>query len=191
MKNTELIRGAECVMRLLPGMIPGKRCLIVTGKTSASKSGALYDVTEALKSMGCAFIVYNGMTENPPVDACREAGKTGRDYGAEFVIAIGGGSPIDGAKAASVFAVNPEMTDSELFDPDTPKTALPIIAVPITAGTGSEANASAVITYAGKKKSFTDPAVLPYAAFLDPRYLFHPEQQIHRKHRNRRLLPLL
>ena len=171
MKNTELIRGAECVMRSLPGMIPGKRCLIVTGKTSASKSGALYDVTEALKSMGCAFIVYNGMTENPPVDACREAGKTGRDYGAEFVIAIGGGSPIDGAKAASVFAVNPEMTDSELFDPDTPKTALPIIAVPITAGTGSEANASAVITYAGKKKSFTDPTVLPYAAFLDPRYL--------------------
>lgn len=174
MKNTELIRGAECVMRSLPGMIPGKRCLIVTGKTSASKSGALYDVTEALKSMGCAFIVYNGMTENPPVDACREAGKTGRDYGAEFVIAIGGGSPIDGAKAASVFAVNPEMTDSELFDPDTPKTALPIIAVPITAGTGSEANASTVITYAGKKKSFTDPAVLPYAAFLDPRYLSPP-----------------
>lgn len=101
----------------------------------------------------------------------QRGGKNGARLRRGICLAIGGGSPIDGAKAASVFAVNPEMTDSELFDPDTPKTALPIIAVPITAGTGSEANASAVITYAGKKKSFTDPTVLPYAAFLDPRYL--------------------
>lgn len=171
MKNTNLITGENCILNTLPKILPGKVCLIVTGRSSAVKSGALHDVTEALNSSACRFIVFNGMTENPTIDACREASKLGRDYGAEFVIAIGGGSPIDGAKAAAVFAVNPDMTDEELFDPQVPKTALPLIAVPITAGTGSEANASAVITYAGKKRSFTDPSVLPCSAFLDPRYL--------------------
>ncbi len=176
MKNTTVFRGINCVKERFPiSEIPAK-CLIVTGKNSAVKSGALADVTEVLSGAGAEFTVYNGITENPFSDSCREAGKLGRDFGAELVIGIGGGSPLDAAKAAAVFAVNPDLSDSGLLTPGNITDALPVMTVPLTAGTGSEVNATAVMTVkdeAGnlKKKSFSSPAVLPRCAFLDPRYL--------------------
>ncbi|MBE6622170.1 MAG: iron-containing alcohol dehydrogenase [Ruminococcaceae bacterium] len=171
MNNTTIYRGANALTANASALNLGKKCLIVTGRTSAVKSGALRDVTAVLNELGIAFTVYNGITENPLYAHCREAGEMGREFGAEFVIGIGGGSPLDAAKAAATFACNPEIEEAALFDPTVEKPCLPIVAVPLTAGTGSEVNRYSVLTVGDKKKSFSTPHTLPVAAFLDPRYL--------------------
>lgn len=171
MDQTTVYTGKGCVLSHPETFALGKKCLIVTGRRSAVVSGALKDVTSALNGQGIAFTVYNGITENPLFENCREAGQMGHDFGAEFIIGIGGGSPLDASKAASVFAVNPALTAEELFDPSVSKPALPIVAIPLTAGTGSEVNRYSVITYDERKKSFSAEGTLPVAAFLDPSYL--------------------
>ncbi len=176
MKKTTIFKGVNCVKENLSALAIPSKCLIVTGKSSAAKSGALSDITDVLTEAGTEFIVYNGITENPLSDSCREAGKLGHDFGAELVIGIGGGSPLDAAKAAAVFAMAPELSDDELLAPGKVTDALPVYTVPLTAGTGSEVNATAVMTVKDetgdlKKKSFSSSAVLPLCAFLDPRYL--------------------
>ena len=171
MNNTTIYRGANALTANASALNLGKKCLIVTGRTSAVKSGALRDVTAVLNELGIAFTAYNGITENPLYAHCREAGDMGREFGAEFVIGIGGGSPLDAAKAAATFACNPEIEEAALFDPTVEKPCLPIVAVPLTAGTGSEVNRYSVLTVGDKKKSFSTPHTLPAAAFLDPRYL--------------------
>lgn len=171
MSETTICKGIGCVAENASLFRLGKRCLIVTGKRSAIISGALRDVTSVLNAQGIAFTVYNGITENPLFDHCREAGKMGHDFGAEFVIGIGGGSPLDASKAAAVFACDPALTVDELFDPAIEKPSLPILAVPLTAGTGSEVNRYSVLTVENKKRSFSTEGSLPIAAFLDPTYL--------------------
>ena len=170
-ENTTIYRGANCISANAEALNLGKKCLIVTGRTSAIKSGALRDVTAVLNGLQIPFTVYNGITENPLYAHCREAGEMARDFGAEFVIGIGGGSPLDAAKAAAVFACNPAIEEAALFDPTVEKPCLPIVAIPLTAGTGSEVNRYSVLTVGDKKKSFSTPDTLPVAAFLDPRYL--------------------
>ena len=171
MDQTVVYRGAGCISSHPEAFLWGSKCLIVTGRRSAVVSGALQDVTSVLNDRGIAFTVYNGITENPLFDHCREAGRLGNEFGAKFVIGIGGGSPLDAAKAAAVFAVTPDLSADELFDPAVNKPALPLVAVPLTAGTGSEVNRYSVITYDERKKSFSSEATLPRAAFLDPTYL--------------------
>jgi len=171
MDNTTRYLGVDCLSRHADALLLGKRCLIVTGRTSAVKSGALAAVTAVLNRHDIPFTVYNGITENPLLAHCREAGEMGHAFGADFVVAIGGGSPIDAAKAASVLAVRPTMTEDELYDPSFPKPGLPIAAVPLTAGTGSEVNRYAVLTVGERKRSFSAPDILPRAAFLDPTFL--------------------
>ncbi len=170
MSNTRIYRGANCLSAHAAALNLGKKCLIVTGRTSAAKSGALRDVTTILNQWGIAFTIYNGITENPLYDSCREAGEKGNSFGAEFVIGIGGGSPLDAAKAAAVFACQPQITEADLYNPSVKKACLPILAIPLTAGTGSEVNSYSVLTIGEKKKSFSTPDTLPRAAFLDPRY---------------------
>lgn len=171
MDQTTVYTGKGCVLSHPETFALGTKCLIVTGRRSAIVSGALKDVTAVLNDRGITFTVYNGITENPLFENCREAGQMGRDFGAEFIIGIGGGSPLDASKATSVFAVNPALTAEELFDPSVSKPALPIVAIPLTAGTGSEVNRYSVITYDERKKSFSAEGTLPVAAFLDPSYL--------------------
>ena len=171
MEHTKTYIGVNCLSRHAEALLLGKRCLIVTGRTSAVKSGALAAVTAELNRHAIPFTVYNGITENPLLSHCREAGEMGQAFGADFVIGIGGGSPLDAAKAAAVLALNPTMREEDLFDPSFPKPSLPILAVPLTAGTGSEVNRYSVITVGERKKSFAAEGILPRAAFLDPTFL--------------------
>ncbi|MDR3128691.1 MAG: iron-containing alcohol dehydrogenase [Tannerellaceae bacterium] len=149
----------------------GKKALIVTGRSSAHKCGALGDVTAALKVNGQEYTVYSQITPNPAVDCIFDGALPARKEKFDMVIAIGGGSPLDAAKAIAMLAVNATVTKENLFS--TPfNTALPVIAIPTTAGTGSEVTQYAIITNdeAGTKTSLASPLLFPRIAFLDARY---------------------
>lgn len=149
----------------------GKRALIVTGKHSAALSGALDDVMSVLKTAGIAFDHFDQVENNPSLANVEEGSRMARQFLPDFIIAIGGGSPLDAAKAIAALAVNPisaaQLYEGELGNP------LPIIAIPTTAGTGSEVTPYSVLTIPEEqtKKGFGSPALFPKVAFLDQRYL--------------------
>ena len=100
-----LITGEGCIEKngaLFSGF--GTRCILITGKSAAVKSGALDDVRNVLRDCSIPCCVYDGIAQNPSVSSCMEAGRIAHDFGADFVIGIGGGSAQDAAKAAAVFA---------------------------------------------------------------------------------------
>ena len=164
--------GRNCLAQNSGLLNLGKKALIVTGANSALKSGAQTDVVRALEGLGIEWIVYNKIGENPLVSVCYEGGRIAAESGCDFVIGIGGGSPIDAAKAIAAYAANPKIAPSDVFGA-LENALLPIIAVPTTAGTGSEANPYGVLTIdeTNTKKTFKDKASYPQYAFVDPRYL--------------------
>ncbi|MBQ4137883.1 MAG: iron-containing alcohol dehydrogenase [Clostridia bacterium] len=151
----------------------GHHALIVTGKRSAKLCGTYDDVTSLLDTMGIAHTLFDKIGENPKLSVCFEGGKAAREAGADFVIGIGGGSPLDAAKAISAFAANESLSEEAIFDADFTD-MLPIILLPTTSGTGSEANNYSVLTIDSKdvKKTFKHPRSYARAAILDPRYTY-------------------
>lgn len=169
---TRLISGRGCVKENADCFAQfGKKALIVTGKTSARKSGALNDVTEVLASQNIAFEIFDEVENNPSVETCYRGSKKAKDCSAEFIIAIGGGSPMDAAKAIATYATN-ELEPMDIFG-TIKRSPLPLISVPLTAGTGSEVTPYSVLTVAEieNKKSFTHRECFSKIAFLDPAYL--------------------
>jgi alcohol dehydrogenase class IV len=179
---TRLVMGENCLFeqRSLLAQLGGKAC-IITGKRSAKTNGAYDDVVKALEANGQGHALYDGVMNNP-TDACVfEAGALARNEGCDFVLAIGGGSPMDTAKAAAILAVN-DISKEELFGL-TFTAALPVAAIPTTAGTGSEATPYSVLVDTtgpdGKtareggpvKRSIGSPLLFPRCAFLDARYM--------------------
>ena len=151
----------------------GRSAFIVTGKKSAKLCGALDDVTSLLTAAGITYTVFDQIAENPPLLTCYQGGKLAAEANADFVIGIGGGSPLDAAKAIAAFATNQEIEPMDIYDAKKrTQRSLPIIAIPTTAGTGSEVNAYSVLTLPGgnKKKTFTCADSWPRAAFVDPKY---------------------
>ncbi|MBE6703088.1 MAG: iron-containing alcohol dehydrogenase [Ruminococcaceae bacterium] len=170
---TRVLAGRGVIAQNADRLRLGRHALLVTGKSSAKRSGALEDVTAALAALGIGYTVFDGITENPPLLTCFEAGQIAADAGADFVIGIGGGSPMDAAKAVAAFAANPTIQPIELYDPEKRlNPSLPIVAIPTTSGTGSEVNPYAVITLPDgeRKKTFTCDASWPRIAFVDPKY---------------------
>lgn len=151
-----IISGANCVKEnadLLKDF--GKKCLIVTGGSSAKKSGALNDVIYVLEKNNIEYSVFDEITENPYTSDCRRAGECARNFGSDFIIGIGGGSPLDAAKAVAIFATNEELSHSDIYNMTHKNKPLPIILVGTTSGTGSEVTGVAVLTNSdnGMKKS--------------------------------------
>ena len=166
---TRMISGYGCIKKNPSALALGKSAFIVTGKNGAKKCGALDDVIDTLKELGVSYTHFNGVTENPPLLMCYEGGKACRAAGADFIIAIGGGSCMDAGKAIAAFAANPDVDPNGLFDT---VTALPIVCIPTTAGTGSEANPYSIMTLEDglRKKTFKSAASFPTVSFLDPAY---------------------
>lgn len=179
---TRIVCGEGCIAgnsELLGGY---RTALIVTGKSSAKASGALDDMTAALTERGVRFELFDEITENPLLSTCFEGGRKAFELGAELIVAIGGGSALDAGKAiaayAALFGGGSEPSLTALFEPVALVRSLPIIAVPTTAGTGSEVNPYAVMTLDNertgdaldRKKTFNSPNSYPKVAFLDPRY---------------------
>ena len=169
---SDLVIGRNCVAENAAKFARfGKRCLIVTGGNAAARSGALRETEEALQSQGIAFSHFDGIAPNPSVASCQEGGRLARETGAEFIIGIGGGSPLDAAKAVSVFAANPDMTEETFYSAKWPCPPLPIVLIGTTAGTGSEVTSVSVLTdSAGKKHSIHDRRIYAALALGDARY---------------------
>ena len=168
-----VISGKGCI-RENTGLLSafGKKCIIITGDSSAKKSGALDDILYALKKEGIGNIIYDGIGPNPRLDHCFEASEKARKFGADFVIGIGGGSPLDAAKAVAVYASNPDFNIYDIYSSAERNKALPIVLVGTTAGTGSEVGKVSVLTdpVTGRKKSISPADCFPRLTFADPTY---------------------
>lgn len=135
----------------------GQSALVVTGGRSAKLCGAFDDVTGTLDKNGQKWTLFDKVTPNPDKEQAQSGALLARQAQADFIIAIGGGSPIDAGKAISHY-------ESEK--------ALPILAVPTTAGTGSEVTPYAILTDHEQqtKTSIASAELFPKIAFLDARY---------------------
>ena len=149
----------------------GRKALVVTGKNSAKKSGALYDIELALKKENIDHIVFDEVDENPTSSSVLIGAKLGIDNGVDFIIGCGGGSPLDAAKAISLAIAN-KLSRNNFFSGEYNTPALPIVAVPTTAGTGSEVTQYAIITddTVNRKKNVSSASTFPQVAFLDAKY---------------------
>lgn len=146
----------------------GNKAVIVTGKASGKKSGALDIIVNILDEYNISFCIFDRVKNNPSLENVQEAADFAIKNGAQFVIGIGGGSPLDAAKAVAVLATN-RITPEELYNNKYDNLPLPIIAVPTTAGTGSEVTPFSILTYdkIKTKKSFANENIFPKCAFLD------------------------
>ncbi|MBQ5994664.1 MAG: iron-containing alcohol dehydrogenase [Clostridia bacterium] len=151
----------------------GKKAFIVCGKGSAVLSGAIDDVKNALEREGVGYFVFDKITQNPKASDCFEAGKAARELGSDFIIGIGGGSQLDAAKAAAVYASADFSRAEEIYTAECKRSPLPTVLVGTTAGTGSEVTAVSVLTREnGRKKSVSGPAYFAKLAFADPKYTY-------------------
>ena len=165
-----LYTGEGCVRRDGAAMKAlGSRCLLVTGPTSAKKSGALGDVTAVLEEQGIAWSLFDQVRQNPLLSACKEAGSQARAFGAQFIVGIGGGSPLDAAKAVAVFAAN-DIPPMDIYRKDWANPPLPIVLVGTTAGTGSEMTPTSVLSVdeTQQKKSVSHHDLYAAIAYGDP-----------------------
>ena len=147
----------------------GRRALVVTGKSSAC-NGALEDVVWAFNQNGQQYEVYDAVPQNPTVACVEEGARLARGMRADFVVAIGGGSPMDAAKAVAMLAR--QGSEGSIFTREISADVLPMIHIPTTAGTGSEVTPYAILNNDEKqtKTSISAPSLFPKIAFLDAKY---------------------
>lgn len=170
----------ECVKKHHAEMASfGSNALIVTGKSSAKKCGALQDVQEALAAQGITSVIYDKVEENPSIETIMDARTFGLEQKVDFVIGIGGGSPLDAAKAIAVMIANADKEESFLYEKVNNVSALKVIAIPTTCGTGSEVTGVAVLTRHDKQmKASMTHKIFPKLALIDSKYLKSIPQSI-------------
>lgn len=123
------------------------KAIVVTGKGSHIKTGAWDVVKEAFDKKGIGYKLYSEVTPNPNVDQVDEATKIALEFGAQAVVAIGGGSPIDTGKSVAILMAYPDKNARDLYGfTFTPAKAVPIITINLTHGTGTEVNRFAVVS---------------------------------------------
>lgn len=148
----------------------GKKALIVTGHSSAKKSGLYDKVKDSLKAEGIDSVLFDKVAQNPLTTTAAEGAAFAKENGCDVVVAIGGGSIMDCAKAIAFLAVNNGDVSDYIFGKKASDTALPIILIPTTCGTGSEGNGFAVLTNPdnGDKKSLRCNAIVAKVSIVDP-----------------------
>ena len=170
--GTKTYFGTDCVKSNKEEIAAaGTRCMIVTGRYSGKASGALDDVVSVLDELSIDYYVFDKVENNPSLENVEAGGRAAREFNADFIIGIGGGSPLDASKAIAVLAVN-DMQPIELYKNSFPIQPLPILAIPTTAGTGSEVTPYSILTRPDieTKMSFGNDQTFPKVAFLDARY---------------------
>ena len=136
------------------------------------KFGVTKKVTDLLDAAGLAYQVYSEIKPNPTIENVKDGVEAAKAAQADYIIAIGGGSSMDTAKAIGIIVTNPEFADVRSLEgtADTKNPCLPIIAVPTTAGTAAEVTINYVITDVEKNRKFVcvDPHDIPVVAIVDP-----------------------
>lgn len=136
------------------------------------KFGVTKKVTDVLEGEGLVYEIYSDIKPNPTIENVQSGVAAFKASGADYIIAIGGGSSMDTAKAVGIIITNPEFADVRSLEGVAPtkKPCVPIIAVPTTAGTAAEVTINYVITDVEKKRKFVcvDTHDIPVIAVVDP-----------------------
>lgn len=169
---TRVISGPECVRKnsqIFSSL--GKRALIVTGSRSAKENGSLSDLEAAFADAGVEWRLFDRVMSNPSIACAYEGAALAKSFGAEFIAAIGGGSPMDAGKAIALLACQ-DIAEESLFSGNYGKQVLPMAFIPTTAGTGSEVTQYSILTSdrAKTKLSIATPLLFPTVSFLDAKY---------------------
>lgn len=129
-------------------------------------------VTDLLDAAGIAYEIYDGIKPNPTIENVTAGVEACKASGADVIVAVGGGSPIDTSKAIATIITNPEFADVRSLEglAPTKNPCLPIIAVTTTSGTAAEVTINYVITDVEKNRKFVcvDPHDIPIVAIVDP-----------------------
>ena len=148
-----------------------KSVLIISGRRAYKSTGAWDVIEPALVSRNIKFEIYDKVTPNPSTAQIDEATALGKSISAAAVIAIGGGSPIDTAKSVAILLKDTQFNAAELYEMKfTPSGAVPIVAVNLTHGTGTEADRFAVATILEKeyKPAIAYDCIYPTWSIDDP-----------------------
>ena len=148
-----------------------KKALVCTGPTLL-RHGVTAKVTDILDKNGLSYEIFSDIKANPTIENVQSGVAAFKAAGADYIIAIGGGSPIDTAKAIGIIINNPEYADVRSLEGVAPtkNPCVPIIAIPTTAGTAAEVTINYVITDVQNKRKFVcvDPHDMPIVAVVDP-----------------------
>ncbi|EWD73791.1 lactaldehyde reductase [Klebsiella pneumoniae UCI 20] len=147
-----------------------RKALIVTDSTLA-RCGVAAKVTDKLDAAGLAWDIFSDVIPNPTIAVVQQGLQAFQRSGADYLIAIGGGSPQDTCKAIGIIQRNPEFADVRSLEGLSPtrQPSVPIFAVPTTAGTAAEVTINYVITDEEQRRKFVcvDPHDIPQVAFID------------------------
>lgn len=148
----------------------GTKALVVTGQGSTKRTGLLDRAVGLLEESNIEVKIFDKVTPNPLSSTVYEGVEVAKEFQAEVVIALGGGSIIDCSKAIAYSFYNPGDIFDYIYGRKQGDRALPVIAVPTTCGTGSEGNCFAVLTdpETNDKKSLRNIASVPKASIIDP-----------------------
>ena len=150
----------------------GFKKALVCSDPDLIKFGVTKKVTDILDGAGLAYELYSDIKPNPTIENVQSGVKAFKAAGADYIVAIGGGSSMDTAKGIGIIINNPEFADVRSLEgvADTKNKSVPIFAVPTTAGTAAEVTINYVITDAEKNRKMVcvDPHDIPVVAFVDP-----------------------
>ena len=150
----------------------GFKKALVCSDPDLIKFGVTAKVTDILDKNGLEYELYSEIKPNPTIDNVKHGVETFKKSGADYLIAIGGGSSMDTSKAIGIIIANPEFEDVRSLEGVAPtkKPCVPIIAVPTTVGTAAEVTINYVITDVERKRKFVcvDPHDMPIIAIVDP-----------------------
>ncbi len=153
--------------------LKGKKAVVVVGGGSMKRLGFLQRVEEYLKEAGMEVALFEGVEPDPSVETVMKGAKLMQEFGPDWIVAIGGGSPIDAAKAMWAFYEYPDTKFEDLITPfsfPTLRTKAKFCAIPSTSGTATEVTAFSVITdyEKGIKYPLADFNITPDVAIVDP-----------------------
>lgn len=148
----------------------GTKALLVYGRGSIRDNGIYDQVVDQLSAHGIKFVDFEGIKPNPLASDVDLAAEKARNFGAEMVIAVGGGSVVDSGKGIAITAPSQNKVWDFFSGKVKPKKALPVLAVLTLAATGTEMNPLAVLQDhdTGKKIGYGHPSMFPAHSFLDP-----------------------
>lgn len=150
------------------------KVVVMSGKHAYIATGAWDVVKAALEENGIEYVNFAQVTPNPNTHHVNDAFKMAKDFGAQAVIAIGGGSPTDAGKSVAILLENPDKTAEDIYEfRFTPTKAAPIISINLTHGTGTETNRFAVVTNLEKnfKPAIAYDCIYPTYAIDDPQLM--------------------
>lgn len=153
--------------------LKGTRVFVITDQ-GVSRAGILEKILKVINDDGIQTAYYDNVVPEPPIESVQEVASRVREGGYDLIVGLGGGSPMDVAKVVSVLQGNDDPIESMVGTGNVKKPGLPTIAIPTTAGTGSEVTQIAIFTFEKEqtKKGIVSPYLFVSAAVVDPVFTY-------------------